>query len=289
MKELKLPIFASLVMLLILAVVSFGHVPISQGTEGVLKVTFLDVGQGDATFIESPTGTQVLIDGGKGSVVLRPLAQVMGFFDHDIDMIVATHPDKDHIGGLIDVLERYTVGTIVMTENINDTPAFETFLDRVHAENARIIYARRGQVYDLGVGAAGSTTLAILFPDHDPTHLESNVSSIVSKLTYGANAFVFTGDSPQEIEEYLLGIGSSSLQSDVLKVGHHGSRTSSSEIFLGAVSPTYAIISAGKNNSYGHPHKEVTDLLNVHGITTKNTAEGGSIFSESDGASIMFR
>lgn len=100
---------------------------------------------------------------------------------------------------------------------------------------------------------------------------------------------MFTGDSPQSIEEYLVSLFGTQLQSDVLKLGHHGSRTSSSEIFLSTVAPTYAIISAGKDNSYGHPHKEVIDLLNIHHIPYKNTADEGSIHSVSDGQRIVFR
>ena len=135
-------------------------------------------------------------------MVLDPLQKVMGFFDRDIDMVVATHPDMDHIGGLIDVLERYNVETILMTENVSDTPAFASFLDAVKSEGAHIMYARRGQVYDLGSGDSGSTTLSILFPNYDPTGLESNTSSIVARLGYGESEYMLTGDSPKEIEEY---------------------------------------------------------------------------------------
>jgi competence protein ComEC len=284
-----MPFFGGICSLIILAFFTFGTQGFSSGHSGLLEVTFLDVGQGDATFIESPSGTQVLIDGGRGSVVMGGLQKVTGFFDRDIDMVVATHPDLDHIEGLISVLDTYTVHTILMTENFSTTLAFELFLNRVHAEGADVIYARSGQIYDLGLGEAGSTTLTILFPDLDPTNLESNMASIVSRLTYGKNAYMFTGDSPQEIEKYLVHKGTSTLASDVLKVGHHGSRTSSSEDFVTAVAPTYAIISAGKNNSYGHPHKEVTDLLTKYSIIQKNTATEGSIFSFSDGNTVWFK
>jgi competence protein ComEC len=288
MHRLKAPAIAGLVMIILLALVSVTDVRGGEGAIQLLRVTFLDVGQGDATFIESPTGTQVLIDGGKGSVVLDPLQKVMGFFDRDIDMVVATHPDMDHIGGLIDVLKRYNVSTILITENVSDTPAFETFLGEVKNEGAQILYARRGEIYDLGRGEAGSTTLSILFPDHDPSGLESNTSSIVARLAYGESEYLLTGDSPQEIEEYLVSIGTS-LQSDVLKAGHHGSKTSSAESFVSAVAPMYAIFSAGKDNSYGHPHREVVDRFTAHGVIQKNTADQGSIFSESDGKVILFK
>lgn len=287
MRELRIPFFVGVCMFVLL--LSFTVFARGQDEKkGLLQVIFLDVGQGDATFIESPSGTQVLIDGGKGGSVLPSLHSAMGFFDTDIDMVVATHPDMDHIGGLIDVLKKYTVHTILMTENMSDTPAFQMFLEKVKEEGAEVRYARRGQVYDLGFGVQGSTTLTILFPDHDPSGLESNMSSIVARLVYGESEYLLTGDSPKEIEEYLVSIGTSTLVSDVLKVGHHGSRTSSAETFVTAVHPLYAIISAGKDNTYGHPHKEVTDLLTVHNIQQKNTADEGSIRSFSDGITVSF-
>lgn len=256
---------------------------------GLLEVAYLDVGQGDATLIESPSGTQVLIDGGPNAGVLRAVGKRLGFFDRDIDLIIATHPDLDHIGGLIDVLRRYHVTTILMTENESDTPASDRFREMAEAEGAKIINARRGQVFDIGLGSAGSTTLTILFPDRDPTGLESNTSSIVARLSYGASDFLFTGDSPIAIEEYLVSLDGGYLQSEILKAGHHGSRTSSSESFVEVVDPEYAIISAGKDNRYGHPHKEVMGVFSKLGVNTKNTAEAGSIIFESDGVSIWIK
>ncbi len=255
----------------------------------VLAVSYLDVGQGDAILIESPAGTQVLIDGGRDTKVLEALAAKMGYFDRTIDVVVATHPDSDHIGGLIDVLERYDIKTIVMTTNVNDTPAYEAFMRAVEDEKTTIINAQRGQVFDLGNDGSGSTTLTVLFPDRDVTNLESNTSSIIMKLSFGAADFLFTGDSPQVIETYLVGIDRGSLQSEVLKAGHHGSRTSTHPSFVKAVRPQFAIISSGKDNDYGHPHKEVMDTFKTHNVQTKNTADEGSIFLESDGISIWFK
>ncbi len=288
MEKVRLPLIAGMLSVFFLATYTVFD-SITSTDEGALHVTFLDVGQGDATLIESPSGAQVLVDGGADSRVLSALGGVMGFFDRDIDMIVATHPDQDHIGGLIDVLIRYDVKAVLMTENMNDTPVYDAFVRAVAEEGAAVYYARAGQTYDLGSGPAGSTTLTILFPDYDPTNLESNTASIVARLMYGAGGYLLTGDSPSEIEEYLVHKLGSRLRSDVLKVGHHGSRTSSSEAFVTAVQPTYAIVSAGKDNSYGHPHSEVIDRLILHGSTQKNTADLGSIFLESDGVSLWFR
>mgnify|MGYP001573840760 CR=1 FL=1 len=244
-----------------------------------LCVVFLDVGQGDAIFIQSPSGVQMLVDGGRDNSVLRELGAVMGFFDKDIDYVLATHPDADHVGGLTDVLERYQVSDVIRTENESDTPVWERAEELIKEEGAEVHFARRGQPYDLG----GGVVLQILFPDIDPSELESNTASIVAKLTYGENSFMLTGDSPKAIEEYLVLIEGEYLESDVLKVGHHGSRTSTAELFLDHVSPTYAVISTGKDNQYGHPHVEVTDMLFNAGVKTYSTAEDGRVTFWSDG------
>lgn len=254
----------------------------SASTEGYLLVTFLDVGQGDAVFIETPDGVQVLVDGGPGSSVLRALGEVMGVRDHTIDIVVGTHPDRDHIGGLVDVLERYEVGAILKTENESDTSVAAAYAATTEQEGAEVIYARRGQTFTLGA----STTLRVLYPDTDPSNMESNTSSIVLQLTYGDIDFLLTGDSPKNIEEYLVLMEGEYLESEVLKVGHHGSRTSTSELFLDEVHPEYAVISASADNSYGHPHVEVTDLLFNKRIKTLSTAEEGNITFLSDGENI---
>jgi len=253
--------------------------------EGLLCIAYLDVGQGDASFIESPTGVQVLIDGGPNESVLRELSAVMGTFDRTIDIVVATHPDADHIGGLVDVLDRYQVSMIIMTENESDSAVAARFLERVTEEGAEIVYARRGQVYKLGNGSQ----FEILFPETNPKDMESNASSIVLKLMYGTTSALFTGDSPKRIEEYLVLAEGEHLKSDVLKVGHHGSRTSTSELFLAEVDPEYAVISAEKDSRYGHPHVEVTDLLFNYGVATKSTAEDGSVYLVSDGSVVTFQ
>lgn len=247
-----------------------------------LQVHFLDVGQGDAALIETPSGKQVLIDGGPDSTVLSRLSAKMGFFDRSIDVVVGTHPDKDHIGGLIDVLKRYTVSKILTTENKGDTGTSQMYNKLKKAEGAEVVYVRRGQKIILDA----STTMKILFPDSDPTNMESNMSSIVLQLTYGSSTFMFTGDSPKNIEEYLVSIDGDALRSNVLKLGHHGSRTSSSEKYIDTVKPQFAIVSAGKNNKYGHPHVEVTDMLFNKRIPILETSKEGTITMLSDGKTV---
>jgi competence protein ComEC len=251
--------------------------------EALLRVVFFDVGQGDAIFIETPEGVQVLIDGARGSEILRALGEEMGFFDRSIDMVLATHPDQDHIGGLPDVLERYEVDMIVMTEKRHTTKTAEAFWDAAHQETEHIVYARSGMQFDLGAGVV----LEILFPESDPSALESNASSIVARLTYGHTSFLFTGDAPKYVEEEIIRTdaldGFNDLRTDVLKVGHHGSRTSTSDAFVAWTAPTYGVISAGKDNRYGHPHEEVMRVLEEYHVLPLNTAELGTVTFISNG------
>ncbi len=251
----------------------------------LLCVVFLDVGQGDSIFIQSPTGGQMIIDGGRDNSVLREISDVMDFFDRDIDYILVTHPDSDHITGLVSVLDRYEVSGVIRTENVSQSAIWLSFEERIKSNKYNVFFAKRGQRYDLG----GGVFLDIIFPDIDVSDFESNKSSIVARLTYGETSFLLTGDSPKGIEEYLVLIEGDSLQSDVLKVGHHGSRTSTSEMFLSEVSPSHAVVSAGKDNSYGHPHLEVTDLLFNYGVEILNTSDKGKIVFWSDGQSLELR
>jgi competence protein ComEC len=261
-----------------------GHVsPTGIHGESVLTVAFLDVGQGDAIFIETPDGVQVLIDGGPDAAILRALPTVLSPFDRDLDVVLATHPDKDHIGGLVDVLARYKVGTIFSTENESDTAVSSAFVFSAAAEESSWEQSvRAGDVISLGA----STTLRIFSPASDPTDWESNASSIVAKLTYGDIDFMLTGDASVGIESYLVGEYGNLLASEVLKLGHHGSRTSTADSFLKVVAPSYAVVSAGADNSYGHPHQEVVDRVATAGVELLSTAVRGTIVMKSDGARV---
>ncbi|MEK7538634.1 MAG: ComEC/Rec2 family competence protein [Patescibacteria group bacterium] len=250
---------------------------------GVLTVAFLGVGQGDAIYIEAPNGNQMLIDGGVSSgAILRPLGRVMPFFDRSLDLVLATHPDQDHVGGLPSVLDRLSVDGVVTTENTSDTGAYAAFENAIEREHAKRILARTGERIILDEGVV----LEILFPAQSTAGWETNMGSIVARLSYGNTSFLFTGDSPIAIEKYLVGREGGLLKTDVLKLGHHGSRTSSSCEFLSAVNPEYAIISAGKDNKYGHPHKEVTALLEELKISARSTAEQGTLIFKSDGETV---
>lgn len=253
----------------------------SEGKD-ILTVAFLNVGQGDAIFIEAPGGNQVLIDGGKGDRVLSELSRVMPFYDRSVDLIVATHPDADHIGGLPEVLESFKVAAVMESGNLSDTAFYKEFAKETKMEKAGEIIAKGGQRISLGGGAY----LDVLFPIGNTAGMESNTASVVFKLVYGNTSFLLTGDSPVAVEEYLASRYGEGLDVDVLKVGHHGSRTSSSEIFVGYASPQYAIISAGKDNSYGHPHQETLDVLDKFGANIMATYDLGTIIFKSDGEEI---
>lgn len=254
----------------------------AEDRAGKLTVAFLDVGQGDAIFIESPTGTQVLIDGGPDRSVLRQLGSMMPFYDRTIDMLIVSNPDKDHFAGFLDVLRSYKVAAVMEPGTIGASAEYQVFGDEVVREQARTLLARRGQVIDLGGGA----TLEILFPDRDIAGVDTNTGSVVAKLTYGNTSFLLTGDTTSSVEEYVAQLDGKQLDVDVLKVGHHGSRTSTSDALVGLASPAYAVISAGKNNRYGHPHQEVLDRLARFGVETLRTDLRGTIVFTSDGETV---
>ncbi|MEO8638273.1 MAG: MBL fold metallo-hydrolase [Candidatus Taylorbacteria bacterium] len=244
-----------------------------------LTVAFLSIGQGDGIFIEAPNGNQMMIDGGPGKIVLSELGSVMPFFDHSIDLLLVTNPDKDHFGGFIDVLNRYKVTTVIEPGTHSDTGTYKEFEKDIQKENAERVIAKRGMDVELG----GGVVFHIFFPDRDVLGLASNEGSIVGKLTYGKRSILFMGDSVQNVEKYIVQIDGTALDSDILKVGHHGSRTSTSLELLQASTPDIAVISSGKNNTYGHPHKETLDNLAKNKIKMLNTADEGRLIFTTDG------
>jgi competence protein ComEC len=253
-----------------------------EDRHGLLTVSFLDVGQGDAIFIDAPSGRQVLIDGGRGATVLQRLSSAMPWWDRSIDAVIATHPDADHIGGLIDVLSRYAVGMVVHSSVEGDTRTAAALEEAMRQEGAQEVTAIRGQVLELGGGAY----IEILFPDRAVPHVETNDGSVVARLVYGDTAFMLTGDAPATVEEYLAALDADSLHADVLKAGHHGSKYSSDPIFLGTVGPHFGIFSRGCDNTYGHPAPEVVARFQDFGIPTLDTCTDGTITFVSDGTTV---
>jgi competence protein ComEC len=248
-----------------------------------LHVSFLNVGQGDAVFIEAPNGNQLLYDAGPPSgATLRELARVMPFWDRTIDVAVLSHPDMDHIGGYPEVFHRYEIGAVLEPGATSENGVYDAVEKAITDEHAGHIFAHKGMRIELGGGVVAD----VLYPDHDMSGEETNSASIVLRVHYGETAFLLSGDLPQAEEEYVAKEFGAGLHAQVLKLGHHGSRTSTSPYWLSAVQPDIAVISAGKDNRYGHPHKEVTELLKEKNIPTLVTFEEGTITFESDGETI---
>lgn len=246
----------------------------------VLRVTFLDVGQGDAVLIEAPNGNQLLYDAGPPSgAIVRKLSSTLPFWDHSIDVAVFSHPDMDHIGGFPDVFKRYDISAVVVSGARSENGVYDKAEQSIKDERAVRVIARKGMRVYLGSGVIAD----VLYPDEDTTHMETNSASIVLRVQYGNTAFLLSGDLPQKQEDSIVQGFGEGLHAQVLKLGHHGSRTSSSPYWLSAVHPDTAIISVGKDNRYGHPHKEVIALLEKLHIPVLKTSEEGNIMFTSDG------
>jgi competence protein ComEC len=250
-----------------------------------LTFAMLDVGQGDGLFIESPTGTQIMFDGGPAHSVLGPLSRVMSPFDKTIDAMVITNPDADHIGGFLDILKNYKVGVVFKSGTFNDSKTYQNLEMEIKGQHIPEVILRRGMKLNLGGGAI----INILFPDRDVSTWSSNDGSVVARLVYGKTSVMLTGDATNTTEKIILAENSKAqLSSTVLKVGHHGSRTSTSSDFVKALAPTYALISDGKDNKYGHPHKDTLDTLNKFGVKIFRTDLLGTIIMNSDGKNEIF-
>jgi competence protein ComEC len=254
----------------------------------IMKLYFLDIGQGDAIFVVAPNGKQILIDGGKDSGVLRELGRVMGFFDRTIDIMLATHPDQDHIGGLPLVMERYKIGNFIDSVADSDSASYQALENLAKEKNIPTYYGMRGMTIVLD--RAHGVYLHVLYPIPDDFKItETNDMSIVAKLVYGDTSVMLTGDAPKRIESMLASTDGAYLQSSILKAGHHGSRTSTSRSFAEATDPRYAVISAGLNNTYGHPHKEVMNILADLHIETLETSKAGTIEFDSNGVDMWLK
>lgn len=249
-----------------------------------LQVSFLDVGQGDSIYIKAFGKTDMLIDGGRnGDVLLQNLSATMDAFDNQIDVLIITHPDEDHSGGLVSVVRDYKIGAIFISGNISDNKNYNQILKIAESEKIPTFKAEVGT--NIYLDKDKEIVFEILSPKGEVLFEESNSTSILGRLVYGESEFMLTGDAGVDIEEIVLKEGGD-IDSDVLKLGHHGSKTSSSINFLKAVDPEVVIISAGENNSYGHPHKEVMDRVNSLDIRSLATYDLGIITFLSDGEKI---
>ncbi len=247
-----------------------------------LLVAFLDVGQGDAIFIETPDGSQVLIDGGPNKKVLSELSRIMPFYDRSIDAVILTHPHQDHVGGLVEILKRYDVDFVFDSGDTASTAELAEFKKLVSEKNINEIFVRRGSRILLGGGVYFDVLLPEVFNDSENQHQ----NMVVGRLSYGGTCFLMTGDMEREQEFKIL---NDDIDCEVLKVGHHGSKTSSSDAFLKAVSPEIAVIEVGAKNRYGHPYQAVLDRLTASAIQIFRTDTDGAVIIESDGENIFVK
>lgn len=255
--------------------------PDTSKPEGTLEVHYIDVGQGDATLIKCGSHA-MLIDGGnnnKGTTVQLYLKK-QGV--ESLDYVIGTHPDADHIGGLDVIVYKYNCDTVIMPDYEKDTKTYQELVDVIHDKNMKITYPVVGEQY-----ALGEAKFTIIAPNSNSYGGNANDYSVAILLEYGKNRFLFTGDAEEASETEMLSNGIE-LSADVYKVAHHGSRSASTQEFLNAVRPKYAVISCGEGNSYGHPHAEVLNRLRSMGVEVFRTDEQGSIIASSDGENITW-
>ena len=252
--------------------------------QGTLKVVFLDVGQGDSILIQAPNGQTMLIDGGRSTslaeTVIIPRLKEWGA--SQVDVMVVTHPDADHISGLVGMLEKFPVALVALTGDQHATQIYERLLLDIRDKNIQALKVRTGTT----ISFDPAVKLEVLGPDDAAVNQDNtNDGSIVIKLTYGQTSFLLTGDAEFAENLSILRRGAD-VRSTVLKLGHHGSSTSTDENWLRAVQPQLGIISAGKDNPFGHPHVEVVRALDNLGIPYIRTDEHGTITVTSDGSQL---
>jgi beta-lactamase superfamily II metal-dependent hydrolase len=265
----------SLVALLVFCCAAGACVPPAPTvTSAELRVYYIDVGQGDAILIDYGA-SEVLIDGGDKSAGAGLVSYLVPLIQGQLEAVIATHPHADHIGGLLDVLNAFEVGQVWYNGDEATSQTYTNFITAAQNEGADLRVARRGDVL-----AVGTLILNILHPADDSGSTNNN--SVVASLMFGSVRFLFTGDAEKEAEADMLSAGLIG-HADILKAGHHASRTASSPAFLAAVTPGVAIYCAKTGNSYGHPHSETITALQAIGVDIYGTDVNGTIYVSTDG------
>jgi competence protein ComEC len=241
------------------------------------QATFFDVGQGDAMLFQTPKNIKILIDGGRDNKIINELGKYLSWLDRDIDIVIATHDDADHIFGLVQVLEKYNVKILFVSLPNSSNPIMQKVIDTAKDRNIKIITVEKpGQIE-----TEDGVTLKFLFPTTNQDMVEDgNNASIVTQIIYQDKKILSTGDLGILGEKYLVNLYGNELKSNILKLGHHGSNTSTSAEFLQKVRPEVAIVSAGRQNQFGHPHESVISLVKNFGIQIRQTQTEGNIHFE---------
>ncbi|USN53249.1 MAG: MBL fold metallo-hydrolase [Candidatus Nomurabacteria bacterium] len=270
MKRIRLILF-------VLCIFVAGYVVWSYRQVHFVRVTTLDIGQGDAILIQALQHFDVLTDAGADMTVVERLGERLPYFDRTIELLVLTHPDADHVTGFVEVLHRYHVQSVLLTGVEHYLPAYQEFLQLLVDQGVTILYAQPGQRYSLP-----GAELTVLAPKGDWRGKEpddQNRYSVVTRLDVGAKSFILTGDADFDEEKEMLESGLP-LHADVLKLGHHGSKTSSSDAWLDAVEPSIVIVSAGLDNQFGHPSPETLERVEQRGAQILSTIEEGDVCIE---------
>jgi len=256
-------IYGGLIFIILIAIY-FYKTPRSD----TLYLDFLAIGQGDSILITIPGPYRILVDGGPDQNVLSELGEVMPFMDRTIDLVILTHPHADHVDGLVQVLRRYRVRAVLMTGMTYNDSSYEAFLNEIQDQNIPFFIASASQDFEFG-----HATFDLLFPYTSlaGTSMENiNNSSIVFRLEACGHSALFQGDAELEVEKSLLSHGID-ISAELIKAGHHGSRTASSLDFLEAVDPDLMVIQFGEENSFGHPHSETLETLEALDIAMQST------------------
>lgn len=242
-----------------------------------LRIHFIDVGQGDSILIQFPDGETSLIDGGSRGYEDSVLQYLKRQGIKRIDYLIATHPHEDHIGGLPKLIQNLEISSVYMPKVSANTRIFEKLLAEIKDKGLKVTAAKAGMT----IKDTGGVIYKVLAPNA-VSYEEINEYSVVIKLTYLNKSFLFTGDAEKVSEDEMID-GKENLSADVLKIGHHGGKTSTSKKFLERVNPQYAVISVGKQNDYGHPHEEILGRLRDRNIKVFRTDEAGTVLIQSDG------
>lgn len=248
--------------------------------DGRLHIVFCDVGQGDGIYIRTPNGTDIVIDAGRDDKILSCLSSHMPFWDHNIELAFATHPDADHIGGFVPILESYTVASFNTVEKTHDSQVFKKIQELISKNHVSLRFLYAGDTYQIGDGVAIRT----FWPTHDfiekSGESDNNRYSLVQTVSYNRFTMLTNGDIEADQLDTIFANG---VSIDVFKLPHHGSKTGIDSRTFSLIQPKLGIISAGKNNSYGHPHREVLSELEKFKLKFLRTDQVGEIEILTDG------